>query len=247
MSASSILNAKTLPELIEAIDEFCIASVFRDDDNECLELKDRLENSVENDYFVILSSYMAAAEDGDEIIDALYEFADNCRGFVEADKEVTEQITKDEFEAVLDECEEKCAARTCIEKEHRLNVAEINMFSENDELCRKIKNGSINLFLPRVDINTSAKQYIAGELGIILYDTLKTKLAPEYIKQEMNRYIPETRKTEEATRQLFKKYFYDVVLYQERKPGIYPNFDEHMQRVIVLEFFKRIIVQYLKE
>ena len=48
-------------------------------------------------------------------------------------------------------------------------------------------------------------------------------------------------------KQLFKKYFYDVVLYKERKPGIYTKFDEHMKRVIVLEFYKKIIQLYLEE
>ena len=84
-------------------------------------------------------------------------------------------------------------------------------------------------------------------MGTILYDTLETKLDSEYIRQEMHRYIPETRKTEDSTRQLFRKYFYDVALHQERKPGIYPHFDRHMKRVIILEFFKRIIVRYLRE
>lgn len=119
--------------------------------------------------------------------------------------------------------------------------------AKNDEMCLKTKCDNINLFLPRVDMNIDTKQYIAGQLGQILYDILETKLTPEYIRQELNRYIPEARKAEESTRQLFKKYFYDVVLYEERKPGIYPHFDEHMKQVIVVEFFKRIIVRYLRE
>ena len=65
--------------------------------------------------------------------------------------------------------------------------------------------------------------------------------------KEMCRYIPEARQTEKTTRQLFKEYFYAVVLYTDRKPGIYLEFDDHMRRVIVMEFFKRIIVQYLLE
>lgn len=128
-----------------------------------------------------------------------------------------------------------------------MNVAEINMYSKNDEMCLKIKGNHINLLLPRIDLNIEPKQYIAGQLGTILYDTLETKLAPEYIRQEISRYIPEVRKAEESTRQLFKKYFYDVVLHQERKPGIYPYFDRHMKRVIVVEFFKRMITLYLRE
>lgn len=48
-------------------------------------------------------------------------------------------------------------------------------------------------------------------------------------------------------KQLFKKNFYDVILYKERKPGIYTRFDEHMKRVIVLEFYKKIIQKYFEE
>lgn len=162
-------------------------------------------------------------------------------------EEVTQQSTKAEFEAVLDECEDKCAVRTCIEKEHKLNVAEINMYSENDAMCLKIKENTVNLFLPRIDLNVEPKQYIAGQLGIILYDTFETKLAPEHIRQELNRYIPKTRGAEESVRQLFGKYFYDVVLYREHKPGIYPHFDRHMKQIIVTEFFKRMITLYLRE
>lgn len=114
-------------------------------------------------------------------------------------------------------------------------------------MCLKIKGNTVNLFLPRIDLNVEPKQYIAGQLGTILYDTLETKFAPEYIRQELNRYIPETRGAEESVRQLFGKYFYDVVLYRERKPGIYPYFNEHTKQIIITEFFKKIILQYLRE
>lgn len=247
MLIGKIAECSSLQELLELLDEFCMKAYLRDDDSECLNLKDTLEKAANNDLSVLLSAYLCACEDGDEIVEAIHEFTDNCRGFVEADEEVTQQVTKAEFETVLDECEDKCVVRTCIEKEYELNVAEINLYAKNDEACLKIKSDNINLFLPRVDMNIDTKQYIAGQVGKILYDMLETKLAPEYIRQELNRYIPEARKAEESTRQLFKKYFYDVVLYQERKPGIYPHFDRHMKQAVVVEFFKRIIVQYLRE
>ncbi len=43
----------------------------------------------------------------------------------------------------------------------------------------------------------------------------------------------------------FEKCFKSVVNYKERKPGIYPEFDEHMQQVLDIEFYKRIIQRYL--
>lgn len=44
-----------------------------------------------------------------------------------------------------------------------------------------------------------------------------------------------------------KKYFYDVVIHKDRKPGIYLEFDDHMRQLFSIEFFKRLIVQYLRE
>ena len=82
---------------------------------------------------------------------------------------------------------------------------------------------------------------------MMLYDVLETKLKSEAIRSEMNRYIPETREISTPVRQLFKQYFYDVILYKDRKPDVYPHFDEHMKRVIAVEFFKHIIVRYLRE
>ena len=63
----------------------------------------------------------------------------------------------------------------------------------------------------------------------------------------MNRYIGESRNREEPTKELFKEYFYQVVLYKERKPGIYLEIDDHMRRIFVLEFFKRIIREYIEK
>ena len=40
---------------------------------------------------------------------------------------------------------------------------------------------------------------------------------------------------------------HQVVLYKERKPGIYLEIDDHMRRIFVLEFFKRIIREYLEK
>lgn len=247
MNTGKIINAQSLKELLDAIDDFCRKSLLRDDDQVCFELKEKVENSTENDYLMLLSSYFVVCEDGDEIIDALYEFVGNCKGFVETDEAMTHQVTKDEFEAILDECEEKCALKTCIEDNHILKVAETECYNMYREFSMRFKENNINILLPRIDINTDVKNYISEELGMILYGVLKTKLDDEYIRKEMCRYIPEARQTEKTTKELFKEYFHAVVLYTDRKPGIYLEFDDHMRRVIVMEFFKRIIRHYLLE
>ena len=212
-----------------------------------MSLKEQAENVTDNDYIVMLSAYMCAAEDGDEIIEALYEFVSNCKGFVEPDEDMTQQVTKEEFEEVLSECEDKCAIMSCIEETHTINVAEVPMYNRFREFGLRFKNNAINLFLPKIYINTDTKKFIAEELGVILYKILSEKFTPEYIRHEMNRYIGESRNREEPTKELFKEYFYQVVLYKERKPGIYLEIDDHMRRIFVLEFFKRIIREYTEK
>ena len=101
--------------------------------------------------------------------------------------------------------------------------------------------------LPKVEIHNDTKRYIAEELGTILYDVLKSKISPEILLYELNRYIPETRESKDTVKQLFREYFYSVVLYKERKPGIYLKFDVHMKQVLDIEYYKRIIVRHLKE
>ena len=134
---------------------------------------------------------------------------------------------------------------SCIEDSHIINVAEVPMYNQFREFGLRIKNNAINLFLPKIELNKNVREYIAEELALILYNVLKTKLDEEFIQHELYRYIPDARREKLKTKQLFVKYFYQVLLYQERKPGIYTEFDDHMRRVIILEFYKRIIAAYL--
>ena len=174
----------------------------------------KADETTDNDCIVMLSAYMSAAEDGDEVIEALYEFVSNCKGFVEPDEDMIQQVTKGEFDEVLNECEDKCAIMSCIEKNHTINVAEVPMYNRYREFGLRFKNNAINLFLPKIDINTDTKKFIGEELGIILYKVHTEEFTPDYIRHEMNRYIGEARNREEPTKELFKEYFYQVVLYK---------------------------------
>lgn len=246
MTISNILNARSLSELLDAADEFCKNALLRDNDDECMELKAQIEAATGSDYLIILSSYMAVAEDGDEVVEALYEFVSNCRMFAEADEEETVQISKEEFEAVLDECEGKCEVLSCIEAEGTLNIAELPMLSRSVELCVKEKNDVINILLPRVNIQEDKEKYIANLIGTTLYRVISKKFDADYIKHEINRYIPTSRIVERSAKEMFVDYFYDVLKYKDRKPGIYTHFDKHMERVMILEFYRRIIQEYFK-
>ena len=247
MKIDKILNAVGLKELLDEINEFCRESCMREDDTECIALKEQVENKTDSDIHMILASYLSVCEDGDEVIESLYEFGSNCKGFVEADEEMTHQVTKDEFETVLSECEDKCGIQSGIEKEYVLKMVEVPMVQHHREFAMKFKGNDILLFLPRIDVNMDTKQYIAEELGGMLYEMVARKLESDIILHELNRYIPETRNSKESAKQLFRKYFYSVVQYNERKPGLYPKFDAHMKQVLDMEFFRRIISEYLLE
>lgn len=245
MITRDILKAESLAELLNAIDDFCKEAIVRDNDDVCMELKERLDCADGNDYFIILSSYMAAADNGDEVVDALCEFAANCRTFEEPEDSTAEQMTKEEFEAVLDEYETKCAAVSCIKTEYGINVAEIPMQQKKIENTLVKKNNAFNILLPKLCVHEDRETYISNLIGTMIYEVINVKLSPRYILQEIHRYIPESREYNKSAKELFCMYFRRVLRYKSRKPGIYTHFDEHMQNVIVMEFYKRVIQAYI--
>ena len=54
MTTRDILKAESLAELLNAIDDFCKEAIVRDNDDVCMELKERLDCADGNDYFIIL-------------------------------------------------------------------------------------------------------------------------------------------------------------------------------------------------
>lgn len=247
MIINEITESTSLLKLLDLIREFCREVALGNNDEQCIRLKEAVENAEGNDYLTLLSSYLSICDTGDEVMEALEEFADNCKDFAEANEDMTEQITKAEFETVLCECEGKCGLMSCIEAEHTVNIAETDAESHNREAEIHFVGSDINILLPRIDINTDKTKYIAENIGQMLYDVTAQKLEANDIRYEINRYIPEVKNRGEPTRELFGEYFYSVLQYKTQKPKIYDDFNEHMHRVIVLEFFKRIIVRYLRE
>lgn len=160
---------------------------------------------------------------------------------------MTRQITKAEFEVILDECEDEYMLETCIENKYEIKTAEISAYSECREHDVKFKENKICVLLPRIDINTDTKKYMSDTIGGIIYKIVETKIRPEVMRYEINIYISATRNSEESTKKLFKKYFYDVVIHKDRKLGIYLKFDDHMRLLFSIEFFKKLIVQYIRE
>ncbi|NDO20436.1 hypothetical protein FMM68_12335 [Lachnospiraceae bacterium MD329] len=232
---------------MDLIRDFCREIALGNNDEQCIRLKEAVEDAEGNDYLTLLSSYLTVCENGDEVIEALEEFTDNCKDFAEANEDMTVQITKAEFETVLCECEEKCGLMSCVEAEHTVNIAEADAESHNREAEIQFTGSNVNILLPRISINTNKTKYISENIGQMLYDVIAQKLEPDDIRYEINRYIPEVKNRGEPVREMFGEYFYNVLLYKTQKPKVYHDFNEHMHRVIVLEFFKRIIVRYLRE
>ena len=109
MLIEKIVHDTTIFDLVNDINAFCIEYCIRENDDKCLELKAAVDEAKgSDDHLLLLSSYLSVAEDGDEIIEALYEFVSNCKGFCEPGEETTVQITKEDVNEVLDDCESKC-------------------------------------------------------------------------------------------------------------------------------------------
>lgn len=180
MSIKNILKSDTISELLDAIDDFCRNAVAESDNDICMSLKEKVLAS-DKDILGILGAYLCACEDSDEVIEALYEFSGNCSGFAVCDNEETKQITKAEFEEVLDDCEDKCMLMSCIEEEHKLMTAEIEAYNTCENFGVRFKNENICVLLPRIDINADVKKYISDTIGEILYGVIEKRIKPETI------------------------------------------------------------------
>ncbi|MBQ3021827.1 MAG: hypothetical protein IJD91_00680 [Clostridia bacterium] len=243
MSINKIMESTSIKELVCAIEEFHDKNLIHPDSVECLELQQAVSES-DKDIFCILYSYIWACEEGYEIVEALREFYLNCGAFDEADNESTTQITNEEFETVLQECEEKCGTKSCIEYKHKLQTAEMDGVKDSMYGIVSFRPGTVNILLPRIHNSEDKMQYISKIIGDALLEVIQKKIKIQTIKKLMNKLIPETRKSKKDTEDLFVDYFYEVIKYKERKPGIYTKFDSHMHQVIILEFYKQIIKCY---
>lgn len=54
MNIQKIFEACDLLSIVDAINDFCKAAILRDNDNECFELKERIESAANNDNLMLL-------------------------------------------------------------------------------------------------------------------------------------------------------------------------------------------------
>lgn len=84
MFIKEITESKSLLKLLDLIREFCCETALGGNTEKCIRLKESVENAEGNDYLTLLSSYLSICATGDEVIEALEEFVDNCKDFAEA-------------------------------------------------------------------------------------------------------------------------------------------------------------------
>ncbi len=242
-----IMSTDNLTELLKNINKFCEESYMRDDDEDCMNLKELVENKTDSTIHTLLAAYLSVCEDGDEVIQSLYEFVTNCSSFAEVDEETTKQITTEELEAVLDECDEKCRLRECLEKEHKLVVTELSMTGKYMEFEVTRRKGNISIVLPRVDMDKDIRKYISELLGMALYSVVSTKLPFQYIYETTQIYIKD-KFHKGGTNHIFRKHLYSVLEYKEREPRTAPQADDREKNIVIeTAFFRRMINEYLKE
>ncbi len=207
MLIDKIIKERSLLKMLDLIREFCREVALGNNDERCIRLKESVENAEENDYLTLLSSYLSICDTGDEVMEALEEFVNNCKDFAETNEDMTEQVTKAEFETVLCECEEKCGLMSCIEAEHTVNIAETDAESHNREAEIQCIGSNINILLSRIGINADKTKYIAKNIVQMLYDVIAQKLEPTDIQYEINRYIPEVKNRGRAYKRTVQEIF----------------------------------------
>ena len=60
MLIGKIAVCSSLKELLELFDKFCMQAYLCDDDSECLNLKDMMEKTDDNELSALLSAYLCA-------------------------------------------------------------------------------------------------------------------------------------------------------------------------------------------
>ena len=117
-----ILNAKTIPGLSRAVQNFWYEYGERYGDDILLILQDELKNKNDSSIHRWLYSYLPQCENGDEFMDALIDFQVDCEAFHNINKEDTVQITETEFINVVEGFGDACEIKKLLTKVYDLYV-----------------------------------------------------------------------------------------------------------------------------
>lgn len=205
-----ILNAKTIPGLSRAVQNFWYEYGERYGDDILLILQDELKNKNDSSIHRWLYSYLPQCENGDEFMDALIDFQVDCEAFHNINKEDTVQITETEFINVVEGFGDACKIKKLLTKVYDLNVIETDKGVASQETCFLIIGRTLNIFLPRVPAETHKEKYIGETIGLLLYEIETHRYGAFRMRKNLGLNSKKLKKSELTTQELYKILFYDV-------------------------------------
>ena len=222
-----ILNAKTIPGLNRTVSNFWMAFCEREGDGVLLSLLKALENKTDSRIHRWLYSYLPPCNDGEEFMDALIKFETDCEAFHNVKKEKTIQISEKEFMDIVEECNEVCRIKQLLSEVYDLNIIEADKSVDSQENCYLIVDKTLNIFLPRVPIDTNIKKYIGEILGLLLYELEVQKSGSFRVCKNLRYNSKKIKKSNLTTQELYKICFYEMFIADDNKAEYFiPEKDE---------------------
>lgn len=212
-----ILNAKTIPGLNRTVSNFWLEFCEREGDGILLSLLKALENKTDSSLHRWLYSYLPPCNDGEEFMDTLIMFETDCEAFHNVKKEETIQISKKEFINIVEDCNEFCEIKPLLSEVYDLNIIETDKGVNSQENCYLIIDKTLNIFLPRVPVDTNIKKYIGEILGLLLYELEVQKSGCFRVCKNLGYNSKKIRKSNLTTQELYKICFYEMFIADDNK------------------------------
>lgn len=210
-----ILNAKTIPGLKRALNDFWFTFMSRESDDVLLLLQDALEKKTDSGIHRWLYSYLPPCKDGDEFMDTLITFEVDLDAFYNVKKDITVQITEKEFMEIVEEFNEYCELKELLSEVYNLNIVETGKGVLSQENCFLIIDKALNIFLPRVPKETDVRRYIGEIIGLLIYEVEMQRVGSFRTSRNLRTLAKMIRKSRLTTQELYKICFYDIFLVGE--------------------------------
>lgn len=210
-----ILNAKTIPGLNRAVNDFWLEFNERDGDDVLLLLQDELKDKTNSRIHKWLYSYLPPCNDGEEFMDALIVFEVDCEAFHNVKKETTIQITEKEFMEIVEECSEFCKLKELLSEVYNLNIIEADKGVDSQENCYLVVDKTLNIFLPRVPKETDVRRYIGEIIGLLIYELEVQRSGNFRVCKNLRYNSKKLKQSKLTTQELYKICFYDMFLVGE--------------------------------
>ena len=210
-----ILNAKTIPGLKRALNDFWFEFMSRESDDILLLLQEELEKKTDSGIHRWLYSYLPPCNDGEEFMDTLITFEVDCDAFYNVNKDITVQITEKEFMEVVEEFNRHCDLKNLLSEVYNLNIIETDRGILSQENCYLIVDKTLNIFLPRVTKETNVRKYVGEFLGLLIYELEVQRAGANRTSRNLRNSSKKIRQSRLTTQELYRICFYDVFLVEE--------------------------------